>query len=146
VTKNSSAFNINIGYDKQIASSTSTKFLGLIIDNMLSWKSNFDWLMSILNSACYVIIAVKTYMSQETLRMIYFCYVHSVMNYGIIFWGNSPHSIHIFRLQKKIIRIITNSSAKFMQFFRSCCVLLEIYPWFFSRHEEVACCCCLWFV
>jgi hypothetical protein len=55
----------------------STKFLGLIIDNMLSWKSNFDWLMSILKSACYVIRAVKTYMSQETLRMIYFslfCY------------------------------------------------------------------------
>jgi hypothetical protein len=37
----------NIGYDnKQIANSTSTKFLRLIIDNMLSWKSHIDWLMS----------------------------------------------------------------------------------------------------
>jgi hypothetical protein len=24
---------------------------------------------------------------------------------GLIFWGNSPYSIHIFRLQKKVIRI-----------------------------------------
>jgi hypothetical protein len=45
MTKNSSAININIGYDnKKIANSTSTKFLGLIIDNMLSWKSHIYWL------------------------------------------------------------------------------------------------------
>ena len=31
------------------------------------------------------------------------------MTYGIIFWGNSPYSIHIFSLQKKIIITITNS-------------------------------------
>jgi hypothetical protein len=31
------------------------------------------------------------------------------MSYGIIFWGISAHSINIFKLQKRIIRIITNS-------------------------------------
>ena len=31
------------------------------------------------------------------------------MTYGIIFCSNSPYSIHVFRLQKKIIRTITNS-------------------------------------
>jgi hypothetical protein len=30
------------------------------------------------------------------------------MIYGII-WGNSTHSIHVFRLQKRVIRIITDS-------------------------------------
>jgi hypothetical protein len=45
-SKNSSAININIGYDnKQIVNSTNTKFLGLIIDNMLFWKGHIDWLM-----------------------------------------------------------------------------------------------------
>jgi hypothetical protein len=28
------------------------------------------------------------------------------MTYGIIFWGNSPYSIKLFRIQKKAIRII----------------------------------------
>ena len=28
------------------------------------------------------------------------------MTYGIIFWGNSPHSIKLFRIQKKVIRLI----------------------------------------
>jgi len=39
--------------------------------------------------------------------MIYYSYFHSVMTYGFLFWGNSPDSIKIFRLQKKIIRIMT---------------------------------------
>jgi hypothetical protein len=39
-------------------------------------------------------------------------YFHSFMTYGIIFCGNSPHSSHIFRLQKRVIRIITNSRSR----------------------------------
>ena len=41
--------------------------------------------------------------------MIYYSYVHSIITYGIIFWGNSPHSTHIFKIQKRIIRIMTKS-------------------------------------
>jgi hypothetical protein len=51
-------------------------------------------------------------MAQGTLRMICFSYFHSVMTYGLVFWGNSPHSIHILRLQKRAIRIITNSGIR----------------------------------
>jgi hypothetical protein len=68
--------------------------------------------MSKFGSACYAIRAVKPYMAQGTLRMTYFSYFHSVMTYGLVFWGISPHSIHIFRLQKRAIRIITNSGSR----------------------------------
>jgi hypothetical protein len=39
-------------------------------------------------------------------------YVHSVMTDGIIFWGNSHFSIKIFKLQKKLVRIMTNLGPK----------------------------------
>ena len=52
---------------------------------------------------------VKPLVTIDTLRMIYYSYFHSVMTYGLSFWGNSPDSIKIFRLQKKIIRIMTGS-------------------------------------
>ena len=46
------------------------------------------------------------------LRMVYFSYFHSIMSYSTIFWGNSPHSINIFKIQKRIIRIMTNSNRR----------------------------------
>jgi len=48
----------------------------------------------------------KTHLSLDSLKMVYYSYVHSLMTYGLIFWENSHHSNIIFRLQKRIIRII----------------------------------------
>jgi len=49
-------------------------------------------------------------MSLDVLRCTYFLYVHSIISYGIIFWGNSSHNEEILKIQKRIIRIIMNSS------------------------------------
>ena len=45
-------------------------------------------------------------MSLNTLKTIYYSYFNAVINYGLPFWGNSPHSIKIFKMQKRIIRIM----------------------------------------
>jgi hypothetical protein len=91
---------------------SSTKFLGLNIDETLSWKYHTDQLVPKLSSACYAVQTVKDLMSQDTLRMIYFSYMHSIIIYGIIFWGNLPCSINILRIQKRIIRIIMNAKPR----------------------------------
>jgi hypothetical protein len=46
---------------------------------------------------------------EKDLRKIYFAYFHSIMSYGLIFWVTSSYSSSIVRLQKKVIRIMTNS-------------------------------------
>ena len=48
-------------------------------------------------------------MSQDTLKSVYYSHLHSLISYGIIFWGNSSNSVHVFQLQKRAIRIITGS-------------------------------------
>ena len=62
--------------------------------------------MKKLSKACYIIRNAKTYMSAPSLKVIYYAFFHSVMSYGIIFWGNSSHSSIIFRTQIKEIRIM----------------------------------------
>jgi hypothetical protein len=111
--KNIHEINIHISYgNKLITNTQSTNFLGLIIDSTLSWKNHIDKLMPKLSSPCYAIRAVKSLMTQESLRIIYFSYFHSVMTYGINFWGNSSYCSNIFKIQKRIIRIITNSQSR----------------------------------
>ena len=62
-----------------------------------------------MNTVCFVIRMIQAIMSTETLRMVYFAYIHSVMSFGIFFWENQPYSEKIFKIQKRVIRIITNS-------------------------------------
>jgi hypothetical protein len=95
-----------------INNTNSTKFLGLTLDSTLSWKTHIDQLSSKLNSACYIIRSLRYIISSKNLQTIYFSYVHSVITYVIIFWGNSPYSNNIFKLQKRAIRIIMNAGNK----------------------------------
>jgi hypothetical protein len=44
--------------------------------------------------------------------MIYFAYFYAVMEYGIIFWGDSVESKRIFQKQKRIVRIMTGSTSR----------------------------------
>jgi len=83
-----------------------------MIDNTLSWEGHKDKIVSRLNQVCYKIRAVKPFLSQDILKMIYYAYFHSVMTYGLLFWGNSSHGMEVFGLQKKIIRIMMGSRSR----------------------------------
>ena len=96
---------INKSVNKTIANICNTKFLGLTLDNTLSWKTHIDTIIPKVHSASFVMRAVKSFLSQDSLMMVYYSYFHSIMTYGLIFWGNSHYSNIIFRLEKRIIRI-----------------------------------------
>jgi hypothetical protein len=49
---------------------------------------------------------IKPVMSMNTLQSIYHSYFHSVMTYGLMFWGTSSHAERVFKLQKRVIRLI----------------------------------------
>jgi hypothetical protein len=61
-----------------------------------------------LNKACFANRAIKPYITSRVLRTVYFSYFHSIMSYGIIFWGSSNLSNNILKIQNRTTRIITN--------------------------------------
>jgi len=106
-TKRNMIIDFKIGFNNNfITSSATTKFLGMTINNNLNWNDHVDSITKKLSKACYMLRDAKTCMSTLSLIMIYYAFFHSIMSYGIIFWGNSSHSSSIFRIQKKAIRII----------------------------------------
>jgi hypothetical protein len=126
ITKTDHENNKQVSFvNRKIATAQSLKFLGLTIDTTLTWKHHIGELPSRLNKACYAIRSINPFMSLDVLRSTYFSYVHSIISYGIIFWGNSSHSEEIFKIQKRIIRIIMNSSknASFWQLFKELNIL-----------------------
>jgi hypothetical protein len=47
-----------------------------------------------------------------TLKLVYFAYFHSIISYGIIFWGNSTDSKKVFYIKKRIIRIMAGAKRR----------------------------------
>ena len=87
-------------------------FLGLRIDRNINWKKHIEEILPKLSSACYVVRSMYYIGCIATLKMIYYAYFHSKLQYGIIFWGNSVESTRVFQLQKKIIRAMTGSNTR----------------------------------
>ena len=92
--------DINITYgNNYISKVNDSKFGGLIINNTLSWKTHIDKILPKLCSACFAMRSVKLFVFQQMLKVIYYSHFHSIISYGIIFWGHSSPSIRVFRLQ-----------------------------------------------
>ena len=73
--------DIQIKYeDKQLSLANETKFLGLFINNDLSWKTHVECIKSKLSSACYAASLVKPFVTINTLRMIYYSCFYSVIS------------------------------------------------------------------
>jgi hypothetical protein len=72
----------------------------------------FEYTTPKLSSACYIIRCIKPFMSLNTLKNIYNSYFNTIISYSLPFWGNSPHSIKIFRMQKRIIRIMIGCKSR----------------------------------
>jgi hypothetical protein len=105
--------DINITYENNYISKVNDlKFLGLNINNTLSWKTHIDKILPKLCSACFAMRSVKPFVSQQTLKVIYYSHFHSIISYGIIFWGHSAPSSRVFRPQKRIIRIMTGRRSR----------------------------------
>jgi hypothetical protein len=73
---NKSLYNVNY-----------VKFLGMILDNTISWKNHIESLIGKLNKACYIIRKSKQFISIAALKIVYYAFFHSMITYGLIFWG-----------------------------------------------------------
>lgn len=89
---------------------TSTKFLGLTIDNNLDWNKHVDNILAKINSGMYALRRMAGMCSESTLKIIYHSYIHSHISFGICLYGSSKleNLDKILKEQKKAIRIIKN--------------------------------------
>ena len=94
---------LHYNYDLSgITNANEARFLGLILDNNLSWKQHIDQVVSKMCLTCYAIRNIKTLVSQDTLKVIYFAHIHSILSYGIIFWDNTSHSKKYLQSKRKL--------------------------------------------
>jgi hypothetical protein len=113
ITKHIPAIHMKTGYgNKLIPNILHTKFPGIDLDSTLSWRTHIEQPVYKLSTAFYVIGSCKPYMPHTTLIMIYYSCFHSIMNYGLIFCGNSSYSSTTFGMLKGVVRIIVGCRSR----------------------------------
>ena len=100
--------NINLQINNERLVQVDTfSFLGIIIDDKLNWKGHLNSLAVKLSRSNAILNRLKNMLTTNILKLLYFAMFSSYLNYGILCWGFSCDNI--FKLQKKCIRIISNS-------------------------------------
>ena len=89
----------------------SLKFLGLTIDNKLSWKEHNLHLSKTLARNVGVINKLKMSFPKYILKSLYSTLILPYLNYGILAWGNSFNYQldKLLILQKRVLRIICHT-------------------------------------
>ena len=79
------------------------KYLGIVLDENLSWKENTDHIVKKLHSRMYCLRKLKSFnVQQELLQMFYSSVVCSIMTFGLTCWGGSVSKQDRNRLDKNI--------------------------------------------
>ena len=86
----------------------SFNFLGLIIDEGLSWKKHTDVVRNKISKVVGILYRLNNIFPRYILQTLYNSLIASYINYGLLLWGAESYRIEL--LQKKAIRLITNSS------------------------------------
>ena len=90
---------------------TKTKFLGVIIDENLTWKKHIDGITKTISRNKGMINKLKFFVPERILRTLYCTLVLPYINYGILIWGQACKTYleKIYKLQNWVLRIISNS-------------------------------------
>ena len=96
---------------QQINRSQHAQFLGVTVDEYLSWKEHLDYVCTKVSRSVGVISKLRYFLPQYTLVTLYNAIVMPHLMYCNIAWGHTfrTHVHKLQVLQKKVVRYITNS-------------------------------------
>ena len=83
---------------------SSTKFLGLIIDDQLKWLEHIQYIKNKVSKSVGILCKVQHYLDQQTLHNLYYTLVYPYLIYGVEIWGTACNVYldPLIKLEKKV--------------------------------------------
>ena len=92
-----------------------TKFLGVYIDNKLSWNTHTAMLYNKIQANKHLLWLATNFLDSDSLRVLYYAHIYSHLSYGISSWGSMASVKNLkslYQLQKQCIRTVYNMSKR----------------------------------
>ena len=101
--KNKGSFSDIVIKGQAVERVKSYKYLGVVIDDTLSWKENVDYIVKKTHSRMNCLRKLRSFhVSQDLLQMFYSSIVSSIMSFGLTCWGGNVAKAERDRLDKII--------------------------------------------
>ena len=97
---------------EEVNRQSSIKFLGIVIDENLQWNCHIKSIKSKLSKSVGILYKSHKFLTKNTLRMLYFAFVHPYLTYANIVWASTSHSKlkSLFSKQKRACQLISKSN------------------------------------
>lgn len=94
-----------------IIKSTKVKYLGVMVDDRLSWRTHIDYITSRVRKLIWVFKKLRHVSDLNLLRTIYFALVQSVLGYCIRTWGGACKTYikQLETAQRSLLKVMTFS-------------------------------------
>ena len=73
---------------------TSIKFLGVIIDENITWRNHINYLSNKISKNIGVMYRARRFLNLQNMKYLYFSLIHSYINYGNIAWGSTKTKLN----------------------------------------------------
>ena len=90
----------------------SVKFLGVILDDHLSWEHHVNVVTSRISKLIPLIHKIRDNLSSSSLRQIYFALIYPSLTYCIAVWGSCNSTVFqgVMLVMKRVVRIMSFSN------------------------------------
>lgn len=116
------------------------KFLGVMIDEKLTWEAQIEHLKEKLNSSIVVIKRIKRFIPESEYLKIYNALFKSHISYCISCWGGVPkyRLESLFSIQKRCIRILFGKQFSFdHEGFYETCARVRTYQQHMAKKDYI---------
>lgn len=96
----------------QIERCKNLNFLGVVYDEMLTWKPHIDCIKNKISKNIGILYRARPFLHDSAIKQLYFSFIHSYLSYGNIVWASVSRSVltDLFRKQKHAVRIVFNKN------------------------------------
>ena len=96
---------------KTVKRESCVKFLGILLDENLSWKFHIDELSKKLSMTVGIFYKIRHFYPSDILQILYYSLYYSFLSYAISIWSFTlkSYSEKLSVVQKKIVKVMTLS-------------------------------------
>ncbi len=90
---------------------TFIKFLGILIDERLSWQYHIENVLSKVSKSLALIKGISQVVGETELKTLYYSLVYPHLTYGVEVWGNAIKTLtdRVEKIQKRAVRCVARA-------------------------------------